>query len=105
MREDRKRRGLPEDGYRNDDWHDDDEDDRNPYGVPGESYWRREREDAEEAERAVESSMLPGERFDRVIEGSVEVVGEILGGLFKLAGAIALLWAVIWLVKTLWYLS
>ncbi len=102
LREDRKRSGLPERSYWNDDLDDDDDED----GIgAGSAYWRREREDADEAERAVESSMLLGERFDRIIVGSIEGAGTLLHGLLTVAGAIALLWALIWLVKILWYLS
>ena len=49
--------------------------------------------------------MLLGERFDRIIVGSIEGVGTLLHGLLSVAGAIFLLWSLIWLVKTLWYLS
>ncbi len=104
MREDRKRKGLPEQDYSVRDFFEN-YDPNNPDA----DYYRREHNDAEEAERVVASSMLPDERFDRllegVIEGALEALGKAFRGLFQVAGVIALLWALIWLVKTLWYLS
>ncbi len=102
MREDLERRGLSAwESGRYDEW---DPAVDGPYD-PDADYYSRESKDAEKAERAVESSMLLGERFDRAIVAGFEGVGAILGGLLKVTGLVLLLWGFIWLVKTLWYLS
>lgn len=68
-------------------------------------YYIHEREDAGEAERAVEPAMLPNERSDKRWDEAVDAVLELLSPIFRLAGLFFLLWGFIWLIKTLWYLS
>jgi len=72
---------------------------------PEGDYYASIRRRARDAESAVSLPRPSDGIFDRILEGGIALVGGVLGCLFRLAGFIVLLWAFIWVVKTLWYLA